>query len=133
MMRSLGTLVIAFFVSAFVAGTVQNQLAVTIGSREEFIAVMILLVLSALVAIAAFGIALAASRNVAGIDWTALALLVLTAAVVIALAAVGSDGGFTIGAQDVAIVAEIIVPTALMIAIQWWFVRRRWLRSHEAT
>ena len=74
-MRTVGALLLAFFVSVFVAGIVQNQLAVAFGAGEEFIAVMMLFVLSAIVTTIAFGIALALSRSVAVIDWTALALL----------------------------------------------------------
>ena len=71
-MRTLGALLLAFFVSVIIAGIVQNQLAVAFGAGEEFIAVMMLFVLSAIVTTMAFGIALALSRSVAGIDWTAL-------------------------------------------------------------
>ena len=58
----------SLFVSVLVAGIVQNQLAVAFGTDEEYIAVMMLLVLIAVVATMAFGIALVRSRSVAVID-----------------------------------------------------------------
>ena len=125
-MRTVGALLLAFFVSVFVAGIVQNQLAVALGAGEEFIAVMMLFVLSAIVTTVAFGIALALSRSVAVIDWTALALLGLVAVAIVALVLLGAGTSqLTMGRGDLAILAEIVVPTALMIGIQWWLVRRR--------
>ena len=125
-MRTVGTLLLAFLVSVFVAGIVQNQLAVAFGAREEFIAVMMLFVLSAIVTTVALGIALALSRTVAAIDWTALALLGLVVVTLVALVLLGAGTSqLTVGQGDLAILAEIVVPTALMIAIQWWLVRRR--------
>jgi hypothetical protein len=130
-MRSFGTLVLAFFVSTTVAGIVQNQLAVAFGAREEFIAVMMLFVLTAITVTIAFGVALAVAKTAAGIDWTALGLLILSAVGVGALIAFGAvaDRKLTVNAADLKIIAEILVPTALMIAIQWWFVRRRRARA----
>lgn len=130
-MRSFGTIVVAFFVSTIVAGIVQNQLAVAFGAREEFIAVMMLFVLTAITTIVAFAIALAVAKTVAGIDWTALAFLILSVIGVGALVALGAvaDRKLSLGAADLKIIAEILVPTALMIAIQWWFVRRRRART----
>jgi hypothetical protein len=133
-MRSFGTLVLAFFVSTFVAGIGQNQLAVAFGAREEFIAVMMLFVLTAITVTVVFGIALAVAKTVSGIDWTALGLLILVvlALVVMSVLGAGSIRNLTITRQDFAIIAEILVPTAILIAIQWWFVRRRWRRAHPA-
>ena len=131
-MRTFGTLVLAFFVSSFVAGIVQNQLAVAFGAREEFIAVMMLFVVTAVTVTVVFGIALAVAKTVSAIDWTAVALLILAVfgLAVMSVLGAGSIRNLTITKQDLAIVAEILVPTAILIAIQWWFVRRRWRRVH---
>ena len=133
-MKSFGTLLLALFVSAFVAGVVQNQLAVALGAREEFIAVMMLFVLTAITVTVVFGIALGVAKTAAGIDWTALGMMlvaVLGLAVLSVLGA-GSISNLAVSRQDAAIIAEILVPTALLIAVQWWFVRRRWVRTHGA-
>ena len=133
-MRSFGALLLAFFISVFVAGIVQNQIAIAYGAREEFIAVTMLFVLTAIVAIVAFGIALAVARSVRGIDWTALALLILVTLMVVGLALMGAgpDHKITISPDDILILAEIAAPTALMIGIQWWLLRRRWRRRQAA-
>jgi hypothetical protein len=131
-MKSVGTLLLALFVSSIVAGIVQNQLAVAFGAREEFIAVMMLFVLTAITVTVAFAIALGIAKTVSGIDWTALGM-VLVAVLGIAVLSVlgaGSISKLTVTRQDLVILAEILVPTAILIAIQWWFVRRRWLRTH---
>ena len=133
-MKSFLTLVLAFFVSTFVAGIVQNQLAVAFGAREEFIAVMMLFVLTAITVTVVFGIALAVAKTVSGIDWTVVALLILAVVglVVMSVLGAGSIRNLTITRQDLHILAEILVPTAILIAIQWWFVRRLWRRAHPA-
>lgn len=129
-MRSVGTLLLAFLISVFVAGIVQNQLAVAFGTGEEFIAVMMLFVLSAIATTIAFGIALVVSRSVAGIDWTALAQLGLVAVMIVGLILLGAgQSQLTVNRADIPILAEIVVPTALMIGIQWWLVRRRWRKA----
>ena len=74
-MRSFGALLLAFFISVFVAGIVQNQIAVAYGAREEFIAVVMLFIATAIVAIVAFGIALAVARF--SMPWGAVTALVL--------------------------------------------------------
>jgi hypothetical protein len=134
-MKTFGTLVLAFFASAFVAGIVQNQLAVAFGAREEFIAVMMLFVLTAITVTVVFGVALAVAKTVSGIDWTALGLLVVTVLLLIVLSVLGAGSiqNLRVTAQDLPIIAEILVPTALLIAIQWWFVRRRWRRANAAS
>src|SRR6266404_8676698 len=121
-MRSVGALLLAFFISVFVAGIVQNQIAIVYGAREEFIAVMMLFIATAIVAILAFGIALAVAQSPRGIDWTALALLILVTLMVVGLALLGAgpDHRITISPDDIPILVEIAAPTALMIGIQWW-------------
>jgi hypothetical protein len=130
-MRSFGTLVLAFFVSTIIAGIVQNQLAVAFGAREEFIAVMMLFVLTAITVTVVFGIALGVAKTASGIDWTALGLLIAAVAGIGVLIALGvvADRRLTVNAADLKIIAEILVPTALLIGIQWWFVRRRRARA----
>ena len=133
-MRSFGALLLAFFISIFVAGIVQNQIAVVYGAGEEFIAVMMLFIVTAIVAILAFGIALAVARSPRGIDWTALALLILVTAMIVWLALLGAgpDHKITVSGDDIPILAEIAAPTALMIGTQWWLVRRRWRKRSAA-
>ena len=120
-MKNLGTLLLAFFLSALVAGIVQNQLAIVFRAREEFIAVVMLFVLTAIITTIALGVALAAARSVAGIDWTALALLVAMALLLGGLVGAGAvaERKLSFNTADFAVLAQVAVPTALMIGIQW--------------
>ena len=131
-MKSLGTLLLAFFASTIVAGVVQNQLAVALGAREELIAVMMLFVLSALTTTFAFGVALAVAKTESGIDRAALGLVCLMVLMVVGFMIAGAIASreLSITAQDRNILVEILVPTAVMIAIQWWIVRRRWRKAN---
>jgi hypothetical protein len=132
-MRSVLTLLLAFILSAFVGTMVQTQLAVAFNAGVEFAAVLMLFLISAVVAIIVFAIALAAARRAGIIDWVALALLVVTALMVAAFAVIGAGGrAIAMSRDDLPILAEIVVPTAIMIGIQWWMVRRRWRRVRAA-
>lgn len=131
-MRSVGTLLLAFVLSMIVAGAVQNRLAVAFGAQEEFILAIILLVVMTVVTTLALAGAMAGSGSVAGIDGTALVLVVLVGLALGALLALQAivDRSLSFGADDLAIIAEIGMPALLMIAIQWWLVRRRWLKAY---
>lgn len=86
--------------------------------------------LSAIATTIAFGFALVVSRSVAGINWTALTLLGLVAVMIVGLILLGAgQSQLTVNRADIPILAEIVVPTALMIGIQWWLVRRRWRKT----
>ena len=130
-MRSFVTLLLAFLVSAFVGVMVQTHLAIAFDAGEEFTPILMLFLMSAVVAIVAFGVALVVARSARGIDRTALFLLGIVAVLIAALALIGAGGEtVTFAVQDLPMLAEIAVPTALMIGIQWWLVRRRWRRAH---
>jgi hypothetical protein len=132
-MRSFGTLLLAFLVSSFVGAMAQTLLAVAFDADVEFIGIISLFVLCALAATVAFGIAFVAAKRARIIDWVALGLLAAAVLMVAAFALVGSGGkAIAISRQDLPIIAEIMVPTAVMIGIQWWMVRRRWLRAQAA-
>ena len=130
-MRSAFTLLLAFLVSSFVGGMAQTLLAVASDTGEEFSAILMLFLLSAVVAIGVFGTALFVAKSARGIDGTALGLLVTVAALIAALAWIGAgDETVTFSAQDLPMLAGLALPTALMIGIQWWLVRRRWRRGN---
>ena len=129
-MRGTGTLVIAFVLSLLGAGIVQNLLAVAFDAHEEFIIAILALVLFALIAAIAFGVALAANPTARGIDRTALTLLFITVVLAIFLAGwswwdLRPEDGL---GDDLAIIAEILLPWPIVIAVQWLFVRRRAVR-----
>jgi hypothetical protein len=130
-MRSFGAVVLAILLSGLIAGVVQLQLAISFNAHEEFIAAMMLLMLFVLVCAVAFCVALFTAKRVSGVNRTAIGLAVLLALAFVALEALSLSTGSastTLG-QDAAILAEIFIPCAIVILIQWWLVRRRWLKK----
>jgi hypothetical protein len=131
-MRSFGTLLLAFLVSGFVAGMLQLQIGVALKADLELVLAMLLLWAMTLLTTVALGIALGAAGKVTTINRLALGLIglaVLAAAALLIWDFVAARG-FTRG--GLALVAEITVPLPVMIAIQWWLVRRRWRRARGA-
>lgn len=133
-MRSLATLLLAYVLSVLIAGVVQNQFAVAFKATEEFIVVVLIFVVMSVVSIVAFAIALLAGRAAKGIDWTAAGLVAVLMLGIAGLVAFGASGGgpLVVTRQDLQIIAEIVVPTILMIVIQWWMVRRRWMKANRS-
>jgi hypothetical protein len=131
-MRSFGTLLLAFLVSGFVAGMLQLQIGVALKADLELVLAMLLLWAMTLLTTVALGIALGAAGHVTTINHLALGLIglaVLAAAALLTWDFVAARG-LTRG--GLALVAEITVPLPVMIAIQWWLVRRRWRRARGA-
>ena len=129
-MRSFGALLLALVSSGLIAAAVQIQLGIAFKADLELVLSMVLLALLTPLTTAVFGIALGAAGKAATIDRVAMALLGLTvlAAVVLLVWDFAAARAFT--RDGLAIVAEIAVPLAVMVAIQWWLVRRRWRRAH---
>ena len=125
-MRKLSTLVLAFFLSGIVASAVQIQLGVYFKADVELGIAMVALAVMTLVTTLALGIALAAARTVSTVDAVAGALVGVT---LLGLAVLIFFAG---AAQrtDVPIFIEIVLPIVVMIAIQWWLMRRRWRRGY---
>jgi hypothetical protein len=131
-MRSFGTLLLAFLVSGLVAGAVQIQIGVALKADLELVLAMLVLWAMTLLTTVVLGIALGAAGTVTTINRLALGLIglaVLAAAGLLTWDFVDARG-FTRG--GLALAAEIAIPLLVMIAIQWWLVRRRWRRAHGA-
>jgi hypothetical protein len=131
-MRSFGTLLLAFLVSGFVAGVVQLQIGVALKADLELVLAMLLLWAMTLLTTVALGIALGAAGKVTTINRLALGLIGLTALAAAALLIWDFVAARAFTRGGLALVAEITVPLPVMIAIQWWLVRRRWQRAHGA-
>jgi CBS domain containing-hemolysin-like protein len=132
-MRAFGALVLAFALSACIAGAVQVQLGLAFkGDRDELIITMVILLIMSLITTVALGLALAGSSKVSGINWTASVLFVLTMLLIFGFAsfvAFVMAPNSPIVREDIRILAEIAVPIAVMIPIQWWLARRHFLRN----
>jgi|SoiMethySBSTD1v2_1073268.scaffolds.fasta_scaffold3244182_1 hypothetical protein len=131
-MRAFGTLLLALILSGLIAGAVQVQLGVAFKADVELIIPMVLLVLITPLTTVVLGIAHAASGTVATIDRAAMALLGLAVLAAAALLVWDVVASRALTRGGLAIIAEIAVPLLVMIAIQWWLVRRRAGRAHGA-
>lgn len=133
-MRGFGALVLAFVVSGVVAGAVQVALGITFNAREKLIVTMMVLAAMTLITTFILGLALAGSTTVSGVDWTAGVLLGVTMLIIFGLAAivVAMSPRSPIVREDVAIFLEIVVPFAVTMSVQWWLVRRHWIKSAAA-
>jgi hypothetical protein len=131
-MRSFGTLLLALILSGLIAGAVQVQLGVAFKADVELIIPMVLLMLITPLTTVVLGIGLVASGKVATIDRAAMALLGLTVLAAAALLVWDVVATRALTRSGLAIIAEIAVPLLVMIAIQWWLVRRRARRAPQA-
>ena len=131
-MRTVLIFVSVYLLSLLAAFIVGIQLADFFRSQEEFIAIMMALIIFSLLAIVAFAIAYRLAKTVRLLGVVAISLAV--AAVVLeelpALAeafAQRSTNPFRLaGAQDIAIAAMLLIPGFVMLLIQWPLLRRRW-------
>lgn len=127
----------AFLLSLTAAFSAGIQLTDYFNSTEEFIAVMMALILFAPAALAAFAVAYTLAHRVRVLAIVALALMALAVSLVglpalaEAFARRSTNPFLTGSAQDRAIAAELLIPAAVMLSIQWALLRRRWLVAHS--
>ena len=112
-------------VSGFVAGAIQLEFAVWLGSREEFIVIEMGLVLLILATTIAFGVVLLAGGRAVAVRRTAVAFVVafLLAAAALEIFSVSTDG-WRVLRGDLPFQVELVVPGLIAILIQWWLLRR---------
>ncbi|MBX9712067.1 MAG: hypothetical protein K2X60_13625 [Xanthobacteraceae bacterium] len=131
-MRTFFSFLLALLASLFVSQIVAQMLAIQFHSREEFIAVMALLFLFAIVCIVVLSLAyLFGGNGVALLDRVSLVLSGLVVTVTIALTIFGmsqSDWAWP-GPYDFKLIAEILFPALLVVAVQWALLRRRRARA----
>jgi hypothetical protein len=122
-----------FLLSLFVAVLAALQLADYFGANQEFILVLMVLPVFALVCLLAFLVAGATAKRSSVLHWVAvlLGLLALSPLALPALVQVIADRStnpFTVGIENTFITIELIVPALITVLVQWGLVRRRWLR-----
>ena len=128
----LGTLLLSQFV-ALLAGL---QLADFFRVTEEFIAVMMGLMLFALISVVLFAIVYNVARTARAFQLLAIALVVIVLALLalpgaIAAVASGSLAPLSLGVKDVPVLLELLIPALVTILVQWGLVRRRWLKRRR--
>ena len=130
-MRALATIVLAAVISGFVAGTVQLEMGVAFGAKEEFIVASVGEVLLVLVAATFFAVALLASASPKAVNGVAIGLAVAVVVALVTLEAftIATGASAAAVAHDLPILAEIGIPALLTILIQWWLVRRHMTKA----
>ncbi|HEY0236047.1 MAG TPA: hypothetical protein VGC86_13480 [Afipia sp.] len=126
-MRTFGSFTFALLLSLLLSQTVAQQLAVYFRAREEFIAVMAILIILAFVSIAIFAIVFAVSGKPVSLDRAAFAIAGIATLCVLAMLLFGAaTSGWTLpGAADMQACTELLVPAWIVVAVQWWIVRHR--------
>ena len=125
-MRTTLTFIGSHLLSLFVALTVGIILADHFKAREEFIAVIMALILFSWIATIVFVVVYLLAARVGMIGYAA-AGLAAGAAVLVMLPSFFDSSPNRANEQDYALLAELLLPTALMLTIQWAVIRRRWL------
>jgi uncharacterized membrane protein required for colicin V production len=126
-MRTVWSFLLALFMSVFLSQIVAQQLAVLFHSSEEFIAVMALLLLFAVICIVVLSLAFvtrhgaAKSLNRASIGLFGFAVLAVAAATIFGM----SQSGWALPSPyDLKLIVEILLPALIVVVVQWWFVHR---------
>ena len=132
-MRTVLIFIGVYALSLIAALSIGIQLAEYFNSQEEFIAVMLALMIFSAIAVVAFAIGYRLATNVRALGLVAVALAVV-AVIVEELPAPAesfaqrSTNPVMVGsAQNNAIAAELLIPAFVMLLIQWALIRRRWL------
>jgi hypothetical protein len=114
----------------FLSQLVAQQLAVAFKAREEFIAVMLFLIVFSLVTIAVLGIVWRVGKTPHALDMAALVMvaIALAATLGIMLAGMSITAWKPPSLDDWHIAIEMVLPALLAVAVQWWLVRRRRVR-----
>lgn len=132
----MGTFFVFFgilLLSQFVALLAGLQLADHFRATEEFIAVMMAIIVFAVIAMVAFAIAYALARTTRPLRTVATTLVVVVL-VLLALPTVipwlykPKVNPLRITTKEVPVLLELLVPALILILVQWGLVRRRWLR-----
>jgi hypothetical protein len=126
----LGMLLISMMVALLAA----LQLGDFFLATEEFILVIVAVMVFCVFSLAVFAIIYAVTRRDRPITTVAmlLALIALAPVVLPGLIQMIANRSITssaIGAEDIPITLELVIPALLAVLVQWGLVRRRWLRS----
>src|SRR5947209_15162782 len=133
-MGGFATLVLAYVVSGVAGATVQVWLGIAFRAQEDLIIGLMVLAGMTFAVMLVLGISMAASSRASGIAVTAIVLFAVPTLVIAALAMflVLAFPSTPIAHDDIAIVLGIEIPLAVVIAVQWWLMRRHWLKAHAA-
>lgn len=125
-MRAFATFAIAWFLSMVAAQALARQLAILFGTRDEFIFVMFIIGAFAVASLAVLTMAFIAGTGTRPIDIGGGIALLLALFLITGLLAFGMarNNWARPTTYDMQIIAEIVLPSILIVVIQWWFLRR---------
>ena len=126
----LGMLLLSLVVALLAA----LQLGDFFGVTEEFVPVMVGIVIFAAIAMAVFSVGYAVARQPQTLNWIAFALAVIAIGLMssprfIDRIAERANSPGTVGIENISTALEILLPVLLIVLVQWGLVRRRWLRA----
>lgn len=134
-MRTVLAFIGVYLLSVFVAFVIGIQLAISFMLREEFIAVLFVLEIYSLVAIVAFAFVYGFAREARWFGYAGLTLAILAVALSLfpSFLDIGRRGTavLSMSKQDVVLLACLILPVVAMLLIQWFLLRRRWLKRQS--
>jgi hypothetical protein len=126
----LGMLLLSMVVALLAA----FQLGDYFGATNEFIVVIVMLTVFAIVTILVFAASYAVAKRAQALNWVALTLAMSSLAPLfsprlVEWIAERSTNPFTVGVENSYVTLELLIPMLLTVLVQWGLVRRRWLRT----
>ena len=130
-MRVIITTIAAFFLSVLAGGIAAGMIAEATKAQEEFILVFFAIIVVALVACLLFGLAQLRAERAAAVSTTGRWLLGLIALMIVALVAFSIIAARNLAdtTRDVPILVGFALPSVIVVAAQWIFVRWRLRRA----
>jgi hypothetical protein len=134
-MKTFFLFVVAFVLSMLAGSTVVVAVAEKVRADETFIIAFFMLALVSFVAIAVFAIAYLAGRAARHLDWAgggmALLYLGLMAALVVFEMA-DARGRPMPSSKGLVLIAAMAGSGLLTVLVQWWLIRRRFVKAGRA-
>ena len=110
------------------------QLGDYFGATDEFVVVIVVLAIFAIVTMVVFAVSDMVAKSAQALNWVALtlalsALAPLFSPRLVERIAERSTNPFTVGVENTHVTLELLIPALLTVLVQWGLVRRRWLRA----
>ena len=126
-MRSIGTLLFAGLLSAVVGVAVQVLLGIFIKADVGWGGLDRVTLYTTL----ALGLPLLVARSPIAIDATATLLALFASLAIVFLGMVAAADGAEPRWEDLLVATKLLLPIVVVIATQWWLVRRRWGQANK--
>ena len=126
-MRSIGTLLFAGLLSAVVGVAVQVLLGIFIKADVGWGGLDRVTLYTTL----ALALPLLVARSPIAIDATATLLALFASLAIVFLGMVAAADGAEPRWEDLLVATKLLLPIVVVIATQWWLVRRRWGQANK--